>query len=73
MLEIIALIVACAVAIATTSYALKMRKELNQVWDRVAVNDIHIQKLQEKNGLEIEPTSSSEKVKQLLKRFTQKT
>jgi hypothetical protein len=50
-----------------------MRKELNQVWDRVAVNDIHIQKLQEKNGLEIEPTSSSEKVKQLLKRFTQKT
>lgn len=68
MIELIALIVACVVAIVTTSYALKMRKELNQVWDRVAVNDIHIQRIQEKVQIEPEPQESRAKVKPLQKR-----
>jgi hypothetical protein len=68
MIELVALIVACAVAIASTSYALKMRKELNQLWDRVAVNDVHIQRIQEKVQIEPEPEESRAKVKALQKR-----
>jgi len=68
MIEIVALIIACAVAIATTCYALKMRKELNRLWDRVAVNDVHIQRIQEKVEIEKEPEESRNKVKALQKR-----
>lgn len=68
MIELVALIIACAVAIVSTCYALKMRKELNQLWNRVAVNDIHIQRIQEKVQIEPEPEESRNKVKALQKR-----
>jgi hypothetical protein len=45
-----------------------MRKELNQLWNRVAVNDIHIQRIQEKVQIEPEPEESRNKVKALQKR-----
>lgn len=72
MLELMALGVSVVLIVALVLYARRLRKELNAVWDRTAVNDIHIQHIQEKVGLEVEPTSSREKVKQLLKRFQKK-